>query len=331
MMALLLPPLLLAAVLSVPAMASSVSAKAGKPSKSSAALKASKSSKDAKASALAGKYDLTREPRIWRKNPALKRFAQKLEPLSRSQRPGAQGTNRSHPERVLLRYQSIGLDWIRLGLIEENGFMIDRGVSCFEWGFQAVGSDGTFGQSTYTETVDFLGRYAHAVLLLKANPAPYLKNRLDAMLKLAPYLDKALNSPVLLKSEKQWDRAERAVQNTHTRAQAAAAAYWLARLKLNPKLAETAGLWIDEVISRQLPNGAFRTQLKAGSKAETAAMVEVAQALLPIAFADPVIRLKLSSAMKLFLKSFSSGAKRSNKEKSSVAVAQELIRENLRL
>lgn len=243
----------------------------------------------------------TDESRLWRENPILQQIAKKLNPLGTPPGDGALGLNRKFPEKVLVEYQSDGWNWIRAGAALGNGFIADRGVMAFEWAFARMNDQekaagkltndtGAFGESKTIEITHFLGLYARSVLLLRAAK---LEERAKRLERLAPRLEVSLRSQRSLLGERRWDRAERKSNMTHQRIQAAAAAYWIGRLLVNPSLRKTADLWLDEALKRQDLNGWFPSGLPVKSKAASRAQLEALEALQGLAWADASYALKL--------------------------------------
>ena len=237
------------------------------------------------------------ESRLWRENPLLMQIAKKLNPLALPPGDGALGLNRRFPEKVLVEYQLEGWNWIRSGAALGNGFIADRGVMAFEWAFARMSEGdagkpelGSFGESKTIEVTNFLGLYARSIALLHGAK---LEERAKRLERLAPRLETSLRSARSLKGERRWDAAERKSPETHQRIQAAAAAYWIGRLLINPTLRKTADLWLDEALKRQDGTGYFPTSLPMKSRAAARVQSEALDALQGLAWADAGYALKL--------------------------------------
>lgn len=239
------------------------------------------------------------ESKLWRENPILQQMAKKLNPLGLPPGDGALGLNRRFPEKVLVEYQIEGWNWIRAGAALGNGFIADRGVMAFEWAFARMidGEDkkskseiGSFGESKTIEITNFLGLYARSIALLNGAK---LEDRAKRLERLIPRLETSLRSSRSLLGERRWDLAERKTPATNQRIQAAAAAYWIGRLLVNPTLKKTADLWLDEALKRQDGTGYFPTSLPMKTKPAARAQLEALDALQGLAMADAGYALKL--------------------------------------
>ena len=244
------------------------------------------------------------EHRLWRENPLLMQFAKKLNPLGTPPGDGALGMNKMFPEKVLVEYQLEGWNWIRAGAALGNGFVADRGVMAFEWAFARMSDGetksseksktplpaGSFGESKTIEITHFLGLYARSIILLRAAK---LEERAKRLERLAPRLETSLRGTRSLLGERRWDAAEKKSFMTQQRVQAAAAAYWIGRLLVNPALKKTADLWLDEALKRQDALGLFPSGLPEKSKAASRAQLDALDALQGLAWADAGYALKL--------------------------------------
>lgn len=234
-----------------------------------------------------GKVD---EIRLWKSDTALQKIAKGLNPLKQPIGDGALGLNRRFPERVQVTHQAEGWNWIRSGVALGNGFIIDRGIMAFEWAFARMTDEGAFGESKTVEISHFLGLYARSVLLLRSAKQTA---RAERLARLIPRLEISLRSPRSLLGEKRWNGEELKTWATHQRVQAAAAAYWIGRLLVNPGLRKTSDIWLDEALKRQEAIGIFPCGFPADSKAAWSAQIEILEALQGLALQDAYYGTKL--------------------------------------
>lgn len=242
-----------------------------------------------------GKSLLVDEVRLWRQDPLLQKIAKKMNPLALPPGDGALGLNRKFPEKVLVEHQLEGWNWTRAGVATNNGFIVDRGIMAFEWAFARMTTEGpnegAFGESKTVEIANFLGYYARAAMLVRAAKMDERVKRLE---QLIPRLEASLRSPRSLLGERRWDAAERRDWNTRQRVQAAAAAFWIARLLANPTLKKTADMWLDEALRRQEATGLFPMAVApANSKIVARSQLETLEELQGLAWADAGYAMKL--------------------------------------
>lgn len=232
----------------------------------------------------------TDEIKLWRANSQLQAIAKKMNPLKKAAGDGALGLNRKFPDRVLVTHQLEGWNWIRSGVALNNGFIIDRGIMAFEWAFARMGQDGSFGDSKTVEISHFLGLYARSVWMLKTAK---FEDRAARLARLSPRLEASLRSSRSLLGERRWNSEEMKAWATHQRVQAAAAAYWIGQLLINPGLRNTADLWLNEALKRQEGTGFFPSGFPPQSKAAFLAQLETLESLQGLALRDPLFALKL--------------------------------------
>lgn len=225
------------------------------------------------------------EMKLWRTDSGLQALAKKINPLKSTPGDGALGLNAKFPARVLVTHQSEGWNWIRSGVALGNGFIVDRGIMAFEWAFARMQDDGSFGESKTVEISHFLGLYARSILLLRTSG---MEERVKRLERLTPRLELSLRSDRSLTGERRWDAVEQKSWNTTQRIQAAAAAYWIGRLLVNPNLRKTADIWLNESIKRQDENGLFPSSLPEKSKTAMRAQLEALDALQGLAMADGI-------------------------------------------
>jgi hypothetical protein len=230
------------------------------------------------------------ELKIWQTNSTLKRLATGLNPLKRPVGDGALGINQRFPERVVVSHQAEGWNWILFGVALGNGFMIDRGIMAFEWAFARMSEDGAFGESKTVEISNFLGLYARSVLFLRNAKQD---SRAQRLARLIPRLEKSLRSSRSLVGEKRWNTEELRSWATHQRVQAAAAAYWIGQLLVNPGLNRTFDIWLNEALKRQEATGFFPSGFPADSKAALIAQLEILECLQGLASRDSFNSVKL--------------------------------------
>lgn len=232
----------------------------------------------------------TDEIKLWRANAQLQQIAKKINPLGRPAGDGALGLNRRFPDRVLVSHQVEGWNWIRAGVALSNGFIIDRGIMAFEWAFARMGEDGSFGDSKTVEISHFLGLYARSVLMLKSAK---FDDRAARLARLSPRLEASLRSSRSLLGERRWNGEEMRSWVTHQRVQAAAAAYWIGQLLVNPGLGKTAEVWLNEALKRQEGTGFFPSGFPPNSKAAFQAQLDTLESLQGLALRDSLLGLKL--------------------------------------
>lgn len=235
------------------------------------------------------------EAQLWKKDALLQVLAKKLNPLAQTPGDGALGMNKKFPDQVLVEHQTEGWTWIRSGVALNNGYIIDRGIMAFEWAFARMTDSGTFGESKTIEVTHFLGLYARSIFLLNANRQTERAKRLE---RLAPRMELSLKSPRSLLGERRWDRLEEKNWMTPQRIQAAAAAYWIGRLLVNPSLRKTADLWLQRALARQLPTGQFPSGFPDGSRASMKAQLDAIDALLGLAWDDSLLQMSLRLPLK---------------------------------
>ncbi len=236
------------------------------------------------------------EALLWKKDALLQNLAKKLNPLAKTTPgDGALGLNKKFPDQVLVEHQLEGWTWIRTGVALDNGYVIDRGIMAFEWAFARMTDGGTFGDSKTIEVTHFLGLYARSILLLRTNRQVERGKRLE---RLAPRMELSLKSARSLLGERRWDRMEEKNWMTPQRIQAAAAAYWIGRLLANPTLRKTADLWLDRALSRQTATGQFPSGFPDGSRASLKAQLDAIDALMGLAWDDPLLQMKLRLPLK---------------------------------
>lgn len=236
------------------------------------------------------------EALLWKKDALLQNLAKKLNPLAKTAPgDGALGLNKKFPEQVLVEHQIEGWTWIRSGVALDNGYVIDRGIMAFEWAFARMTDSGTFGTSKTIEVTHFLGLYARSILLLRANRQTERAKRLE---RLAPRMELSLKSARSLLGERRWDRMEEKNWMTPQRIQAAAAAYWIGRLLANPTLRKTADLWLERALTRQTGVGQFPSGFPDGSRASMKAQLDAIDALMGLAWEDPLLQMKLRLPLK---------------------------------
>jgi hypothetical protein len=232
----------------------------------------------------------TDEIKLWRANAQLQQIAKKINPLARPAGDGALGLNRRFPDRILVSHQLEGWNWIRAGVALGNGFIIDRGIMAFEWAFARMGEDGSFGDSKTVEISHFLGLYARSVLMLRSAK---FEDRAARLARLSPRLEVSLRSSRSLLGERRWNGEEMKSWVTHQRVQAAAAAYWIGQLLVNPGLGKTADIWLNEALNRQEATGFFPSGFPPHSKAAFQAQLEALESLQGLALRDSLFALKL--------------------------------------
>jgi hypothetical protein len=230
------------------------------------------------------------EIKLWRANAQLQQIAKKINPLARPAGDGALGLNRRFPDRVLVSHQLEGWNWIRAGVALGNGFIIDRGIMAFEWAFARMGDDGSFGESKTVEISHFLGLYARSVLMLRSAK---FEDRAARLARLSPRLEVSLRSSRSLLGERRWNGEEMKSWVTHQRVQAAAAAYWIGQLLVNPGLGKTAEIWLNEALSRQEGTGFFPSGFPPNSKAAFQAQLDTLESLQGLALRNSLFALKL--------------------------------------
>ncbi len=230
------------------------------------------------------------EIKLWRSSSQLQMIAKRMNPLQRPAGDGALGLNRRFPERVLVSHQLEGWNWIRAGIALGNGFVIDRGIMAFEWAFARMADDGSFGESKTVEISHFLGLYARSVLMLKAAKQD---DRAARLARLSPRLEASLRSSRSLLGEKRWNGEEMKSWATHQRVQAAAAAYWIGQLLVNPGLKKTADVWLNEALRRQEGTGFFPSGFPPTSKSALNAQLETLESLQGLALQDQTFAFKL--------------------------------------
>ena len=236
------------------------------------------------------------EALLWKKDALLQNLAKKLNPLAKTTPgDGALGLNKKFPDQVLVEHQLEGWTWIRTGVALDNGYVIDRGIMAFEWAFARMTDGGTFGDSKTIEVTHFLGLYARSILLLRTNRQVERAKRLE---RLAPRMELSLKSARSLLGERRWDRMEEKNWMTPQRIQAAAAAYWIGRLLANPTLRKTADLWLDRALLRQTALGQFPSGFPDGSRASMKAQLDAIDALMGLAWDDPLLQMKLRLPLK---------------------------------
>lgn len=230
------------------------------------------------------------EIKLWRANAQLQQIAKKINPLGRPAGDGALGLNRRFPDRVLVNHQLEGWNWIRAGVALGNGFIIDRGIMAFEWAFARMGDDGSFGDSKTVEISHFLGLYARSVIMLKSAK---FDDRAERLARLSPRLETSLRSSRSLLGERRWNGEEMKSWVTHQRVQAAAAAYWIGQLLVNPGLSKTSDIWLNEALKRQEGTGFFPSGFPPNSKAAFQAQLDILESLQGLALRDSLLALKL--------------------------------------
>ncbi len=258
------------------------------------------------------------EIKLWRANSQLQQIAKKINPLARPAGDGALGLNRRFPDRVLVSHQLEGWNWIRAGVALGNGFVIDRGIMAFEWAFARMGEDGSFGDSKTVEISHFLGLYARSVLMLRSAK---LEDRAARLARLSPRLEVSLRSSRSLLGERRWNDEEMKSWVTHQRVQAAAAAYWIGQLLVNPELGKTAEIWLNEVLRRQEGTGFFPSGFPQNSRAAFLAQLDTLESLQGLALRDSIYALKLRAPIANGYKWAEKSAHFEAAKKSSLSVA----------
>jgi hypothetical protein len=127
--------------------------------------------------------------------------------------------------------------------------------------------------------------------------------------RLSPRLEASLRSRRSLLGERRWDTAESQSWVTHQRIQAAAAAYWIGRLLVNPGLRKTADTWLDEALKRQDVTGLFPAGFPVTSRAAQKAQGEALEALQGLAWSDVQYGLKLRGPLERGFRWFESVGK----------------------